>query len=286
MFGASESALEEAIVDQDVLVFRSGVKITRRVLEAGGRLRLIVRAGAGMDNIDWEYAEERNIPIVRVPGPGARAVAEMSFALMLALSREILRADKSMREARWIKPNVSGYLLEDKTLGIVGAGNIGSLVGRLGRAWGMNVIGCTESPTPEDRAKLASFDIELTDLDTVLSSSDYISVHVPLQDSTRMLIDAEALAKVREGAFLINLARGGVVDEHALRDALVSGRLRGAALDVHLEEGDGKRSPLADLDNVILTPHIGANAVDAQSAIGRIVIETIESFVEKSHRVA
>lgn len=286
MFGASEEALEAAIPGHEVLVFRSGVRISRSVLEAADRLRLIVRAGAGMDNIDWEYAAERGLPIVRIPGPGARAVAEMSFALMLALSRELFRADKSMREAHWIKQDISGFLLKNKTLGIVGAGNIGSLVGRLGRAWGMEVIGCTESASPEDRAALASMGIELTDFDAVLSQSDYVSIHVPLQESTRMLIDAEALAKMRRGAFLINLARGGVVDELALRAALLDGHLRGAALDVHGQEGEGKKSPLADLPNVILTPHIGANAVDAQLEIGRIIIETVRSFVEKSHKVA
>jgi len=286
MFGAAEAELEGAIRDKHVLVFRSGVQISRQVLEAADALKLIIRAGSGMDNIDWEYAEERRIPIIRVPGPGARAVAEMSFALMLALSRDLFRADRSMREGHWIKSKISGFLLAKKTLGIIGCGNIGSLVGQLGRAWGMEVVACTESPSAEDRARLAAVGIELTDLDTVLARSDYLSVHVPLQDSTRMMINAETLNKVRPGAFLVNLARGGVVDELALRDALLDGRLRGAALDVHGAEGEGKTSPLADLDNVILTPHIGANAVDAQLEIGRIVIEAVESFGSKAHKVA
>lgn len=286
MFGAGESALQEAMPQQDVLVFRSGVQITRVVLEAADNLKLIVRAGSGMDNIDWQYANERDIPIFRIPGPGARAVAELSFAMMIALSRQMLRADRSMRDSRWIKGEITGFLLQNKTLGIVGAGNIGSLVGKLGHAWGMNVIGCTESPGDDDVERLAAIGIELRDFDSVLSKSDYISVHVPLQDSTRNLIDAAALRQVRPGAFLVNLARGGVVDELALRDALLEGRILGAALDVHGEEGKGKTSPLVDLDNVILTPHIGANAIDAQREIGRIIIDAVRTFEENAHKVA
>jgi phosphoglycerate dehydrogenase-like enzyme len=210
----------------------------------------------------------------------------MSFALMLAMSRDLFRADRSMRQAHWIKSAISGHLLVNKTLGIVGAGNIGSLVGKLGVAWGMNVIGCTENGGPEIEAELKAIGISKTDFDTVLSTSDYLSVHVPLLDSTRMLISTDALTKIKRGAFLVNLARGGVVDELAVREALLDGRLKGAAFDVHLNEGEGKLSPLADLDNVILTPHIGANAIDAQMEIGRIVIKTVESYEERAHRVA
>ena len=285
-FGAPEDELIPAIADAEVLIFRSGVQISRKVLEAASDLKLIVRAGSGMDNIDAAYAEQRGIPIVRIAEPGARAVAEMSFALMLAMSRDLFRADHSMRQGHWIKSAMSGHLLVNKTLGIIGAGNIGSLVGRLGAAWGMNIIGCTENGGPEIGAELAAIGITRTDLDTVLSESDYLSVHVPLQDSTRMMIGTDALTKIKRGAFLVNLARGGVVDELAVREALLDGRLKGAAFDVHLNEGEGKLSPLADLDNVILTPHIGANAVDAQMEIGRIAIEAIESYEKRAHRVA
>jgi D-3-phosphoglycerate dehydrogenase len=285
-FGAPEDDLVTAIADAEVLVFRSGVQISRKVLEAASCLKLIVRAGSGMDNIDWVYAEKRGIPIVRIAEPGARAVAEMSFALMLAMSRELFRADRSMREAHWIKSAISGHLLVNKTLGIIGAGNIGKLVGKLGVAWGMNVIGCTENGGPEVSAELEAIGIRKTDFDSVLSTSDYLSIHVPLRDSTRMLISTDALTKIKRGAFLVNLARGGVVDELAVREALLDGRLKGAAFDVHLNEGEGKLSPLADLDNVILTPHIGANAIDAQIEIGRIVIKAVESYEERAYRVA
>jgi len=278
LLGASESELIEAISEQHVLVFRSGVQITTAVLRAARQLQLIIRAGSGMDNIDWKYAEQRNIPIVRIARPGARAVAEMSFALMLALSRQIFKADKDWRAGHWTKSSINGHLLEGKTLGIIGAGNIGSLTGQLGSAWGMKVIGCVENPDAKERKALAEVNIEVTSFENVLRRSDYLSVHVPLQESTRSLINDDALALVRRGAFLINLARGGVVDEHAVRRALLDGRLSGAALDVHQNEGEGKISPLADLDNVILTPHIGANAIDAQKEIARIAVDAISSF--------
>lgn len=284
--GASEHELIAAIAGQDCLVFRSGVQISRTVLEAADSLKLILRAGSGVDNIDLAYVEKRTIPFIRIPGPGAQAVAEMSFAMMLALSRNLFAADRAWRAGNWVKQEMTGYSLKGKVLGIIGAGNIGKQVGAMGAAWGMNVIGCVEDPDCKERFDLASCGIDLVDLDTVLTSADYISVHVPLTDKTRNLIDASALAKVRPQAILINLARGGVVDEQALRDALVEGRLRGAGMDVHAAEGDGMISPLADLANVILTPHIGANSFDAQQEIGCIIVDSVESFVKEQHKVA
>jgi D-3-phosphoglycerate dehydrogenase len=164
-------------------------------------------------------------------------------------------------------------------LGIVGAGNIGSRVGQMGVAWDMEVIACVEYPSALRAAELAEKGIRLTSFDEVISAADFVSIHVPLKDSTRNLINADVLCRMKPGAFLINLARGGVVDEQALYKALTKGdRLRGAALDVHEQEGEGKISPLAGLPNVILTPHIGAMTVDSQREIGRRVIEAVNSF--------
>lgn len=286
MFGAPEQDLIDAIPGTDILVFRSGVQITRKVLEAAQDLKLILRAGSGVDNIDLAYVNEREIPFIRVPGPGAKAVAEMAFALMLAVSRNLVVADRLWRQGHWVKQQMTGYTLSGKTLGIVGCGNIGSEVGRLGVAWGMSVMGCIETPSEEDRFELAARGIDLVDFDHVLQSSDYVSVHVPLQPNTRGLIDAAAIAKMRPSAFLINLARGGVVDEPALYDALVEGRLRGAGLDVHANEGEGKISPFAELDNVVLTPHIGASSFDAQREIGEIIVDSVRSFMQSAHKVA
>lgn len=275
-FGASEDVLIEKISDREVLIFRSGVQITTEVMAAAPYLKLILRAGSGIDNIDLNYAIDRGFELIRIPGPGARAVAEMAFGFMIALARNVFVADKMTRQGRWMKQQMTGYLLKGKTLGIVGAGNIGTQTGSLGVAWGMNVIGCVERPTEEINHRLKAQGIHLTTLEEVLSQSDFVCLHVPLQESTRHLLNAETLALMKPGAYLVNLARGGVVDEQALFDALISGNLAGAALDVHAQEGEGKISPLAGLDNVILTPHIGASAFDAQREIGEIIINAVE----------
>jgi phosphoglycerate dehydrogenase-like enzyme len=183
-----------------------------------------------------------------------------------------------MRQGRFAKSEMTGYLLHGKTLGVVGAGNIGSKVGRMGVAWGMRVLGCTENNAEKEAQRLADLGIRRTSFDEVLRRSDFLSVHVPLQDSTRHLIGEGAIARMKRGATLVNLARGGVVDEEALLRALASGHLAGAGLDVHDREGDGVVSPLAGFDNVVLTPHIGASTHDSQREIGEVIVRTIESF--------
>lgn len=277
-FGAPSEQLAELITDADVLVFRSGVQITADVLAQGRRLRKILRAGSGVDNIDMGYVHTHQLPLVRIPGPGAKAVAELAFAMMLILAREIGIADRALRSGRWTKRERMGYLLTGKTVGIVGLGNIGSRVAKLGQGWGMRAIGCVEFPTAARRKAMAQNDIALVNLEQVLAEADFLSVHVPLQESTCNLIDNSALALVKPTAYLTNLARGGVVDEQALYEALVNGRLAGAGLDVHEQEGEGAVSPLADLDNVVLTPHIGAGTVDSQREIGDIVLQQVEEL--------
>lgn len=277
-FNGSKEVLQAKIVDREALIFRSGVQITGEVMECAPNLRLLIRGGSGVDNIDLDYVRDHGIHLVRVPGPGAKAVAEMTFGLMLVLARNILRSDCLLRQGHWTKHEMTGYQLRGKTLGIVGAGNIGSKTGELGVAWGMNVIGCVERPTPVIAERLAAKGIRLTDFDEVLTGADFLSLHVPLKESTYRLIDADALSRMKPGAYLINMARGGVVDEAALYKALVDARLRGAALDVHEQEGEGKISPLAELPNVVLTPHIGAGTYDSQSEIGDIIMETVTRF--------
>jgi len=282
-YSVTDEELRKLIHDREVLVFRSGVKIDADLLKSAPALKLIVRAGSGVDNIDLEYVYRQGIEFHRIPGPGAEAVAEMAFAFMLALSRRLFEADRSMREARWEKYQLSGNLIRRKVLGIVGMGDIGAHVADMGKAWNMNVIGCVENFSLERAAKFHRKDIDLLGFDQVIEHSDYICLHVPLKENTRNLIDAGVLARVKPGSYLINLARGGVVDEQALYNSLRNGgRLRGAALDVHQREGEGKRSPLADLPNVVLTPHIGAMAVDAQHEIGHIAVEIIRDFETRS----
>ena len=274
-FGKPEAELRRLIAGCEALVFRSGVQITSAVMEGSSDLKLVVRAGSGLDNLDLAYVEERSLTLVRVPGPGARAVAEMAFALMLGLSRQLRRADGLLRQGRWAKHELHGRLLEGKTLGVYGAGNIGAQVGRMGAVWGMRVLACVAQPSPERAAGFHGDGIELESAERVLSEADFLSIHVPLNESTVHLIGSPELDRVKPDAFLVNLARGGVVDENALYDALTSGRLAGAGLDVHEREGEGEISRLAELPNVLLTPHIGATTVDTQDVIGEKVVEII-----------
>lgn len=274
-FNAKEDELLAVMPDREAVILRSGVQITAKVMACAPNLKLILRAGSGFDNIDLDYMREHGLKLVRIPGPGARAVAELSFTFMLAMSRSLLEADNKTRRGVWAKHQLAGSLLVGKRLGVIGAGNIGTAVGKLGVAWGMDVIGCVAFPSDERAKLLADAGIRMTDIEEVLSTSDYVSIHVPLMDSTHDLVDAKALALMKPTAFLVTLARGGVVNETALKEALVNGRLAGAALDVHVNEGPGKISPLADMPNVILTPHIGSSTIDSQRQIGDIIIKTL-----------
>jgi D-3-phosphoglycerate dehydrogenase len=276
---ADSAGLMDAIADRDSVVLRSGVQLTADVLRAADELRLIVRAGSGLDNIDLEIARDRGIRVVRIPGMSAPPVAEFTFALLLALARKVTLADRLLREGHWPKPELGGTLLHGKTLGIIGAGNIGGLVGQMGAAWGMRVLGSVESPNGSVTQNLLGRGITLADNDRVLAESDFVCLHVPLDTSTSHLIGRKELARMKPGSMLINMSRGGVVDEAALHEALTTGgNVVGAALDVHENEGEGTISPFGDLDNVVLTPHIGAMAQDSQRLIGDRVVEVLDAF--------
>lgn len=269
-------SLREAVVGRQVIVFRSGVEMSRDVLEAANSLELLVRAGSGLDNVDVEYARERGIRLVRVPGPGAQAVAELALGLMLAVSRKIAFADRSLRDAHWPKHELAGGLLAGKTLGVVGVGSIGSRVAKIGNALEMTVMGCVDPMHHDAERRLTALNVLPASLEQTVSTADIVTIHTPLSDRTTRLFDAALLATMKPGSILINTSRGGVVDEIALRDELVSGeRLVGAALDVHSMEGEGVTSPLADLPNVVLTPHIGAMALDSQREIGDRIIKIL-----------
>ena len=261
----------------EVLVVRSGVTISRQVLHEAPKLQLVVRAGSGLDNLDLRHLEERGIGLVRVPGPGARAVAELTLALALAVGRRIAEADRQVRLGQWRKHELTGPLLEGRTLGIIGAGNIGSVVGQLGSAWGMRAVGCIEGDSDAARARTTQAGIELASFDTCVSAADILTIHVPLTPATRHLVNGGVFDRLRPGSIIINTARGGVMDEDALYSALASGHVAGAGLDVHERESDGSVPRLAEFPNVVLTPHIGAMASDAQRQIGMRVVELINA---------
>lgn len=273
---AAPEDLRRAAVDREVVVFRSGVQISADVMASAAGLRLLVRAGSGLDNVDVDHATSRGIEVVRVPGVSDQPVAELTFALLLSLARNVVRADRLLRQGHWPKPRLGGPLLAGKTIGIVGAGRIGSRVGQMGAAWGMRALGCVEDPSDETRAALAGRGVSLVDLATVVTEADFLCLHVPLTPATRHLIDATALARMKPGSYLVNVARGGVLDEAALlRQLDVGTTVVGAALDVHEREGEGTHSPFEDRPDVVLTPHIGAMALDSQRLIGDRVVELV-----------
>lgn len=278
-FNPSIESLNSLIQDQEVLILRSGVRIAAELMDCAPNLKLVIRAGSGTDNLDLDYIQKRGLKLERIPEPGAFAVAELSLAFMISLARNVLHVDRLLRKGRWTKYEFTGYLLSSKILGIIGAGNIGSRVGELAAALGMKVIGCVKNPSPNKAKKLAEKGIKLKDCSEVISNADFLSLHVPLNESTRHMINADVLSSMKLGSFLINLSRGSVVDEQDLYKALTEGgKLRGAAMDVHEFEGEGCISPLASLPNVILTPHIGAQTHDTQYQIGVRILEIIEAF--------
>ncbi len=278
---ATPDELRALIADREAVVFRSRAQLTAELMSAAPNLRLLVRAGSGTDNVDLGYVQRRDLLLVRIPGPGATAVAELAFALMLALARQVTVANEQLHQGRWVKGSLQGHNLSGKVLGIIGAGIIGSRVGEMGAAWGMEVVGVVDNATPAKAQQLAERGIRLASLDGVLARADFLTVHAPLRENTHYLISDETLAQMKPGAFLVHLSRGGVVDEQAVGRALDSGQLAGAAFDVHENEGERFDSPLAGRPNVILTPHIGATTADAQREIGRLVVQAIERHDEQ-----
>lgn len=278
---AAPGPLRAAAADREVIVFRSGVQLSEQVIDSAPDLQLLVRAGSGLDNVDVAAAADRAVTIVRVAGSSAQPVAEFTFALLLSVARNVTTADRQLRLGHWPKSQLGGPLLTGKTLGIVGAGRIGGRVGEMGAAWGMRAIGCVASPTATERARLAARSVALVPFDDVVAEADFLCLHVPLSATSRFMIDERVLSRMKRGSYLINVARGGVVDEAALyRELVTADRLVGAALDVHEKEGDGTSSPFAELPNVVLTPHIGAMALDSQRLIGERVVELVSAHQE------
>jgi D-3-phosphoglycerate dehydrogenase len=258
--GLSKEELIEKIRDKDALLVRSATKVTADVIEAAERLKVIGRAGVGVDNIDLDAATKRGIVVVNAPEASSITVAEHTMGLMLSLARKIPFADSSLKTNKWEKKKFLGVELRGKTLGIIGLGRIGSRVAKKARAFEMEVI----AYDPYISEKLAKeLGVELVGFEELLRRSDFITIHVPLTEKTRGLIGKKEIEKMKDGAYIINCARGGIVDEKALYDGLKSGKLGGAALDV-FEKEPPIGNPLLKLDNIIVTPHLGASTEEAQ----------------------
>ena len=259
--GISADDLSTIIADYDALIVRGRTKVTASLLEAATKLKVVGRAGVGVDNIDLAAAKSRGVTVVNAPVSTTLAVAELTFGLLLALTREIPRADSSMKQGQWLKKELEGVELHGKTLGILGMGRIGAEVARRARAFGMDVLGYDPLLSPEEiRGRVA----EPVDRDELLARADFISLHLPLTPETRGLLDADQFARMKDGARIVCAARGGIIDEAALLSALESGKIAGAALDVFESEPPGG-TDLVRHPKVIATPHVGAQTAEAQS---------------------
>ncbi|CAI8212915.1 MAG: Hydroxypyruvate reductase [Candidatus Nitrosopelagicus brevis] len=262
----------EKIENFEVIIVRSRTKITKDMIEKANKCQIIARVGVGLDNIDQAAAKEKNIRVINAVEGAMNAVAELVIGLMLSLAREIPRADREVRNGNWIKKELMGTELRGKYLGIVGLGNIGKRLGRLARALNMNIIGYDVVPIDEEFS--SEVGLMKADLGTLLASSDYVSLHVPLLDSTKHLINAEKMSTMKNTSRIINTSRGGVIDEDALYEFLKDGKLGGAALDV-FEVEPATSNKLASLPNFISTPHMGAQTKEAQSLAANVIAEKI-----------
>ncbi|ABV34322.1 MULTISPECIES: D-2-hydroxyacid dehydrogenase [Pseudothermotoga] len=262
--------LLELIPQIEVLIVRSATKVTEDLINKGEKLKVIGRAGVGLDNIDVTAAKQKGIKVLNTPGASSISVAELTFGLILSASRHIARGTCDLKKGLWTKKELEGHELYGKTIGIVGLGTIGKEVAKRSIAFGMKVIAYDPFVEYFEGVKMVS-------LEELFTNSDIITLHVPLSNETKHMINSETISKMKDGVIIINASRGGVIDEQALYDALSSGKIYAAALDVFEVEppADDLRKKLLQLPNVTATPHIGASTHEAQAKVGRELVERI-----------
>ncbi|MFC3711883.1 phosphoglycerate dehydrogenase [Sphingoaurantiacus capsulatus] len=273
--GLTKDELLAIIGDYDGLAIRSATKVTKEVLAAATNLKVVGRAGIGVDNVDVPGASARGVVVMNTPFGNSITTAEHAIALMFALARQLPEADASTQAGKWEKNRFMGVEVTGKTLGLIGAGNIGSIVADRALGLKMRVMAYDPFLTPERAQDLG---IEKASLDDVLARADFITLHTPLTDSTRNILSRENLAKTKKGVRIVNCARGGLIDEAALKDLLDSGHIAGAALDVFVEE-PAEKSPLFGTPNFISTPHLGASTTEAQVNVAIQVAEQMADFL-------
>jgi len=272
--GLKGPALLEAVSTADALITRSGTAVTRELVGAAKRLRVIGRAGVGLDNVDVDACTERGILVINAPTANIISATEHTMAMLLALCRNIPEADASVKRGEWNRSKFMGIELNGKTLGIIGLGRIGTRVTVRARSFGMHVIAYDPYIAPTVADKVGAV---MVGLDELLAQADVITVHTPLVDETRGMIGAAEMARMRDGVVLVNCARGGIYQEEALAAALNSGKVSAAAIDVFVEEPPGRDHPLLHAKNITLTPHLGANTIEAQD---RVAVQTSEMVLE------
>ncbi len=267
---------KDRLPEMDVVLVRSKTKCTKEYIDQAPNLKLIIRGGVGLDNIDLDYARSKGIQVFNTASASSIAVAEMALALMIAVPTRLIEAHNSMKEGRWAKKEMKRTELNGKTLGLIGAGNIGTELAKRAVALGMRVVAFDPIINSHEVAELVSFD-------ELLAVSDYISLHVPLTDGTRGMINAETIGKMKDGVVLVNTARGRCVVEEDMAKALADGKVRAYATDVWYSDPPEPTSPLLSAPNVFMTPHIGASSKENMLRIGDVVVEIIEDF---AHRTA
>ena len=274
--GLKGAELAAAIKDCEGLIVRSETKVTSDLLENATNLRVIGRAGVGVDNIDVPAATIRGVVVMNAPDGNTITTAEHTIALLISLARSVPQANGSLKEGRWERKRFIGVELHGKTLGIIGLGRIGRVVASRARAMGMSIVAYDPFIAPEQARDM---EIELAPLEDVYARADFLTVHTPLTTETRGLINREVMAKMKKGARIINCARGGLVDEQALFEAIESGHIAGAALDVFTQEPPSPDNPLLKLDQVIVTPHLGASTTEAQEGVALTVAEQMRDYL-------
>jgi D-3-phosphoglycerate dehydrogenase / 2-oxoglutarate reductase len=272
--GLKGQELLDAVAQSDALITRSGTSVTPELVNAGTRLRVVGRAGVGLDNVDVDACTARGILVINAPTANIMSATEHTMAMLLSLCRNIPEAHASVKRGEWKRSKFMGVELDRKTLGIIGLGRIGTRVTVRARAFGMNVIAYDPYVADSIFERVGA---ERVTLDELLARADVITVHTPLTNETRGMIGAAQFAKMKDGAIALNIARGGIYDEQALAGALTSGKVSGAAIDVYVDEPPGLDHPLLNAPNIILSPHIGANTIEAQD---RVAVQTAEMVVD------
>ncbi|MBN2398044.1 MAG: phosphoglycerate dehydrogenase [Deltaproteobacteria bacterium] len=275
--GLTPGEMKDVIKNYDGLAIRSATKVTEEIIDAAGKLKVIGRAGIGLDNVAVDAASKKGIVVMNTPGGNTITTAEHAIAMMLSLARRIPQATASTKAGKWEKKKFMGSEVSNKTLGIIGIGRVGSIVANRAQGLTMNVMAYDPFISYEAAEKMG---IALAPLDEVLQKADFISVHTPLTEETRGLINAASFAKMKDGVFVINCARGGIVDEDDLYDALLSGKVAGAALDVFVDEPT-TNTKLLSLDNIICTPHLGASTDEAQRNVAIAIAQQIVDYLTK-----
>jgi D-3-phosphoglycerate dehydrogenase / 2-oxoglutarate reductase len=265
--------LKLEIRETNLIVLRSGIKLDKDIISKSKNLKFILRAGSGLDNIDVKEAKKENIKVFNLPSLNSQSVAEFGFGLLISASRNIVKADNELRKNLWNKPKLYGYELKDKTLGIIGLGNIGSKIAKIGKAFSMNIIANVKNKKKKRTAK-----VKIVSLNTLLRNSDFITFNVPLNKKTKNLLNKINANYLKSNSILINLSRGGVINEDVLYDLLRKKKIFAAATDVFLHEK--KINKLFSLKNIIVTPHIGAMTFDAQKVIAEKALNKIKKLLK------